>query len=86
MKQRRFRAGIRNGLSLSYDADFLIGEVNADVRRYMVRNGKVSLSSVNTTDVGRKMLTKMLGSWLDEDLVARYKNPVRNHALKQHRS
>ena len=56
------------------------GEVNADVRRYVklssgaafgLSSEKWMLSSVNTTDVGRKMLTKALGSWDDEDLVDR---------------
>ena len=75
-------AGIRLGLTHSYDADFLIGEVNADVRRYVkltsggafgLTSEKWLLSSVNTKDVGRKMLTKALGSWGTEDLVDRYK-------------
>ena len=49
------------------------GEVNADVRKYVqLASGRMQLSSVNTTDVGRKMLTKALGSWDDEDLVDRY--------------
>eukprot|EP01045_Picozoa_sp_COSAG04_P005834 COSAG04_NODE_277_length_18399_cov_3.036066_1_plen_119_part_10 len=40
------------------------------------------LSSVDKRDVGRKMLTKMLGSFLDEDLVGRYKAPD-GHALER---
>ena len=49
------------------------GEVNADVRKYVQLSGdRMQLSSVDTTDVGRKMLTKALGSWDDEDLVDRY--------------
>lgn len=56
------------------------GEVNADVRRYVKLSSGAAfglssknwmLSSVNTTDVGRKMLTKALGSWDNEDLVDR---------------
>ena len=56
------------------------GEVNADVRRYVKLSSGAAfglttkrwmLSSVNTTDVGRKMLTKALGTWDDEDVVDR---------------
>ena len=71
-------AAIRLGLGLpKYDCDFLIGEVNADVRRYVqLPNGTVSISSIDTKDVGRKILTKELGSFQrDEDLSSRYKAP-----------
>ena len=71
-------AAIRLGLGLpKYDCDFLIGEVNADVRRYVqLPNGTVIISSIDTKDVGRKILTKELGSFQrDEDLSSRYKAP-----------
>jgi len=69
-------AGVRLGLSLPYDGDFLIGELNADVRKYVRHaDGTHTLTSTDTTDVGRTTLTKELGSWRDEDLVSKYKAP-----------
>ena len=77
-------AGIRLGLSLPYDNDFVIGEVNADVRKYVkAADGTYTLTSTNTTDVGRKMLTKELGTWRDEDLVAKYKAPEGSDSTEQ---
>jgi len=68
-------AAIKLGLSVAYDTDFLIGEVNADVRRYMRSGGEVKLVETITNHVGQSILTKALGSWQGEDVVQRYKAP-----------
>jgi len=57
-------AAVKLGLALPYDTDFVIGEVNADVRRYVRMNsGELKLVAVNKDHVGRKVLTKQRGSW-----------------------
>lgn len=68
-------AAIRLGLSVPFDTDFLIGEVNADVRKYVrFADGTHKLTSTDTTDVGRMTLTKQLGTWDDEDIIFKYKS------------
>lgn len=71
-------AAVKLGLQLSFDNDFIIGEVNADIRRYLVMyNQPPRLIQVDTRDVGRMILTKALGSWdqRGENIVDRYKAP-----------
>mmetsp|Transcript_88501 Transcript_88501/g.222799 ORF Transcript_88501/g.222799 Transcript_88501/m.222799 type:complete len:855 (-) Transcript_88501:70-2634(-) len=68
-------AAIKLGLSTPYDADFVIGEVNADVRRYVRTGGELKLVKTITDHVGRSIMTKALGTWQGQDIVERYKAP-----------
>jgi len=71
-------AGVKLGYQLPFDSDFVIAEVNADVRRYVkAANGEFILTAVDKTDVGRCMYTKALGSWDPggENIIQRYKAP-----------
>jgi hypothetical protein len=77
-----YRAGpapvraIKEGNSVVYDTNFVIAEVNADIKTFTVgSDGAPRLSSVDTSSVGQDISTKAVGSSRREDLTLTYKHP-----------
>ena len=65
---------IKDGQDLPYDNEFVIAEVNADVKYYSeVKRGKFEHSGSNTSHVGKKISTKAVGSRRREDVTGNYK-------------
>jgi hypothetical protein len=59
---------------MNYDVEFVISEVNADIRYYTVRNdGSSTLTRVNTTHVGKNISTKAIGSSVVNIITNEYK-------------
>jgi transglutaminase 1 len=53
---------VKLGQRMNYDVEFVISEVNADIRTYIVKeNGEKVLSQVNTSHVGKNISTKAVG-------------------------
>nr|WVH01986.1 protein-glutamine gamma-glutamyltransferase K-like isoform X5 [Halisarca dujardinii] len=68
---------IKEGKDTRYDTEFVISEVNADVK-YFVRSKKDSsfkLSGSNTRRVGKTISTKSVNSDAREDITHSYKHP-----------
>ncbi|XP_041717283.1 coagulation factor XIII A chain-like [Coregonus clupeaformis] len=66
-------------LSYQFDAPFVFAEVNSDVHKYKLnpQTGKTELLSVDTTYVGRKLVTKSIGgnNYEPMDITETYKHP-----------
>ncbi|CAB1340726.1 unnamed protein product, partial [Coregonus sp. 'balchen'] len=66
-------------LSYQFDAPFVFAEVNSDVHKYKLnpQTGKTELLSVDTTYVGRKVVTKSIGgnNYEPMDITETYKYP-----------
>ncbi|XP_042197879.1 protein-glutamine gamma-glutamyltransferase 2-like, partial [Callorhinchus milii] len=63
-------------LNVKFDVPFVYAEVNADVVDWIFyRDGRKEKTSLNTTNVGRKISTKAVGSREREDITANYKYP-----------
>mmetsp|Transcript_32351 Transcript_32351/g.42637 ORF Transcript_32351/g.42637 Transcript_32351/m.42637 type:complete len:729 (-) Transcript_32351:276-2462(-) len=68
---------IKAGEKNAYDNDFLIGEVNADVRYWEIDNSGSKpprLIRVDQTRVGTKVLTKAVGKYEELDITDLYKH------------
>lgn len=67
---------IKEGNSVVYDTNFIIAEVNADIKKYTVdADGVPKLFQVDTKTVGQDMSTKSVGSHRREDVTGQYKYP-----------
>lgn len=65
----------------NYDLDFLVGEVNADVRYYTVGpDNKRSLFRVDSDHVGKYVITKAVGAYKAHDITSDYKHGERTIA------
>ena len=65
---------IKDGQDLPYDNEFVIAEVNADLKYYSeVEHGKFQLSGSNTSLVGKNISTKAVGKRAREDVTSSYK-------------
>ena len=73
---------VKDGESGSYDVDFVIGEVNADICTWHAAapGAPDRLVSTRTTGVGSKILTKAVGVMRPENISAQYKHPERSVA------
>ncbi len=56
-----------------YDVPFVYAEVNADVRKMIVRGGKILSTSVDKRTVGSLISTKRPGSMKMQDITSEYK-------------
>uniref|UniRef100_A0A4W4HQP1 protein-glutamine gamma-glutamyltransferase n=1 Tax=Electrophorus electricus TaxID=8005 RepID=A0A4W4HQP1_ELEEL len=68
------RAVRERRISMPYDIPFIYAEVNADVCVFMVCQGKVLTSTVDTERVGTLICTKSLGSNRPQDITSTYKH------------
>ncbi|PXF40108.1 Protein-glutamine gamma-glutamyltransferase K [Gracilariopsis chorda] len=69
-------AAIKHGISLKYDTDFVIGEVNADVVFYWQKEGATDefvVRDKRTRHVGKFISTKAVGSDRRNDITLEYK-------------
>ncbi|XP_053716433.1 coagulation factor XIII A chain [Synchiropus splendidus] len=68
---------IKHGqICFPYDAPFVFAEVNSDVVFYSRRkDGTMELVKVNTTHIGRMVLTKSIGEFTRRDITEQYKFP-----------
>ncbi|CAN8075449.1 unnamed protein product [Agarophyton chilense] len=81
MSQGMFQMGpspvkaIKKGLTIDYDTDFVIGEVNADVLYYWQEEGsnEFKVMDKRTRNVGRFISTKAVGSDRRNDVTLEYK-------------
>lgn len=65
---------IKDGLDLPYDNEFVIAEVNSDVKYHQKQaNGEFKVMFSDTTQVGKKISTKAVGSTQREDITLQYK-------------
>ena len=65
---------IKDGLDLQYDNEFVIAEVNSDVKYHQKQaNGEFKVMFSDTTQVGKKISTKAVGSTQREDITLQYK-------------
>lgn len=59
-----------------YDSEFVIAEVNADIKYHVqTATGEFRLAQSNTYRVGKKISTKAVGSTDREDITSHYKYP-----------
>ncbi len=65
---------------VNYDCEFVIGEVNADIRYYYKMDDQFVLISSNTTKVGAHISTKAVGCDDREDITHLYKYPEGSQA------
>ncbi|KAG5838038.1 hypothetical protein ANANG_G00219550 [Anguilla anguilla] len=68
-------------VDLAFDTRFVYAEVNADVLRVVVANGRVLDQSLDTEHVGSRVCTKSIGANKPQDITYAYKYP---HGTKQH--
>lgn len=69
-------SAIKDGLDVPYDCEFVISEVNADVKyHYETKDGQFKVMHSNTTTVGSNISTKAVGSNRRVDLTRDYKYP-----------
>uniref|UniRef100_A0A8C5XD66 protein-glutamine gamma-glutamyltransferase n=1 Tax=Microcebus murinus TaxID=30608 RepID=A0A8C5XD66_MICMU len=68
---------IREGeVHLAYDTPFVYAEVNADEVIWLFRNGRAQeILAHNTSSIGKKVSTKMVGSDQRQDITSSYKYP-----------
>ncbi|XP_053677744.1 annulin-like [Anopheles nili] len=75
----------QGNVHIPYDAEFIFGEVNADVV-YWIRGNDLRPSiplKVNTRKVGHRISTKAIGSDTRKDITDRYKYPEGSHQERQ---
>ncbi|XP_061114387.1 protein-glutamine gamma-glutamyltransferase 5 isoform X2 [Conger conger] len=68
-------------VDLAFDARFVYAEVNADVLRVVMANGRVLDQSLDTEHVGSRIYTKSIGTDKPQDITCAYKS---QQGTKQH--
>ncbi|KAG1934150.1 transglutaminase 5, like [Pimephales promelas] len=64
-------------VSAPYDVPFVYAEVNADVRRMIIKDGRILATSVDKDSVGALICTKRPGAMLMQDVTSEYKTEDR---------